>query len=315
MASSDIDIPVPESLKPIRPYLLLAKQHDSKYKVVSYFCLRYAMETAMRLDKRDAEGKKFLFALMDALESRKKELADNEVFQNEVVCNSHVEDHALKIFLYADNEDRAGRFNQNVVKSFYKAGLLMDVLQTFGELSEQIQAQKKYAKYKAANISACLKRGETPKPGPPGDDEEGNFLPSDGASASQGPGIPPAHPNLYPPGQPPTEMYPPANSYPPQQPTNMPPPQHPAPVPRHMNAGTPTNQTQPGAFAPPTTPEQPPAGAMQPARTNSIQFAPEDYSKATKFCKFAISALQYEDVPTAIKNLEDALRLLKTGSV
>lgn len=49
--------------------------------------------------------------------------------------------------------------------------------------------------------------------------------------------------------------------------------------------------------------------------TDSIQFSPEDYSQATKFCKFAISALQYEDVPTAITNLEKALHLLKTGRV
>lgn len=36
MASADI--PVPDTLKPIRPYMLLAKQHDNRDKIISYFC-------------------------------------------------------------------------------------------------------------------------------------------------------------------------------------------------------------------------------------------------------------------------------------
>ena len=35
--------------------------------------------------------------------------------------------------------------------------------------------------------------------------------------------------------------------------------------------------------------------------------------QAEKLCKFAASALQYEDVSGAIENLEKCLRLLKTG--
>lgn len=39
----------------------------------------------------------------------------------------------------------------------------------------------------------------------------------------------------------------------------------------------------------------------------------EDYQKAMKFCKYASSALQYEDPTTAIDNLTKALKLLTTG--
>ena len=41
----------------------------------------------------------------------KKEIPD-EAVHNEVVGQAHVENHALKVFLFADNEDRAGRFNK-----------------------------------------------------------------------------------------------------------------------------------------------------------------------------------------------------------
>jgi len=40
---------------------------------------------------------------------------------------------------------------------------------------------------------------------------------------------------------------------------------------------------------------------------------PEDYSRAMKLCKFATSALQYEDSKTAIENLTKALNLLTSG--
>lgn len=42
----------------------------------------------------------------------KKEFSDNESITQEVVGNAHIENYALKLFLYADNEDRAERFHK-----------------------------------------------------------------------------------------------------------------------------------------------------------------------------------------------------------
>lgn len=42
----------------------------------------------------------------------KKELSDNESITQEVVGNAHIENYAIKMFLYADNEDRSGRFHK-----------------------------------------------------------------------------------------------------------------------------------------------------------------------------------------------------------
>lgn len=56
-------------------------------------------------------------------------------------------------------------FFRNVVKAFYTAGLVYDVLTTFGELTDEAVQNRKYAKWKAAYIHNCLKNGETPVPG------------------------------------------------------------------------------------------------------------------------------------------------------
>ena len=57
-----------------------------------------------------------LLPLMDWLESYKKEQAGNDAISNEVVASAHIENHAMKLFLFADKEDRESRFNKNVVK-------------------------------------------------------------------------------------------------------------------------------------------------------------------------------------------------------
>ena len=120
--------PLPASLKTIGHYLKTASEHESRDPVVSYWSRLCALQTAMRLDKSSKEAKAVLLPLMDWLEREKKVLGANEAVTNDVVASAHLENYALKLFSWADKEDRAGRFNKNVVKAFYTAGMLFDVL-------------------------------------------------------------------------------------------------------------------------------------------------------------------------------------------
>ncbi|XP_013873380.1 vacuolar protein sorting-associated protein VTA1 homolog isoform X1 [Austrofundulus limnaeus] len=313
---------LPAQLRPIQHYLRTAQEHENRDPVVSYYCRLYAMQTGMKLDSKTPECRKFLVKLMDQLESMKKELSDNESITQEVVGNAHIENYALKLFLYADNEDRAGRFHKNMIKSFYSSSLLMDVLSVFGELSEENIQHRKYARWKATYIHNCLKNGETPQPGPiamEGDEEADEFGaegfsvpgPSHGGSfradphsedQSSAPGPAPGIGFASGPGSVPTG--PPATNY-----NNI--------------------QIPPGAHAPANTPAEPsdackPAAAarsgptVDPSLLNAqqqggVQLTPEDFTRAQKYCKYAGSALQYEDVSTAVQNLQKALKLLTTG--
>uniref|UniRef100_A0A674E6G3 Vesicle (multivesicular body) trafficking 1 n=1 Tax=Salmo trutta TaxID=8032 RepID=A0A674E6G3_SALTR len=163
---------LPPQLKAIQHYLRTAQEHEKRDPVVAYYCRLYAMQTGMKLDSKTPECRKFLVQLMDQLETMKKELTDNDSISQEVVGNAHIENYALKMFLYADNEDRSGRFHKNMIKSFYTSSLLLDVLSVFGELSEENIQHRKYARWKATYIHNCLKSGETPQAGPDGYEEE-----------------------------------------------------------------------------------------------------------------------------------------------
>ncbi|XP_063954191.1 vacuolar protein sorting-associated protein VTA1 homolog isoform X3 [Lytechinus pictus] len=283
------------------------------------------MEESVKVKDRSPEVTQFQFALMDHLEIKKKELVASsqpEVLSSDIVASAHIEEYALKLFGYADTEDRKAVFNKRVVKSFHTASVLFDVMQSFGPLTEEIAQARKYAKWKVVYIHGCLKKGETPIPGPAGGQEgaEGgaffpppSLQPGPPAPAPQQPGYPPGPPAPQQPGYPPAGAYPPgayppptggaAAAYPPAQPPSV----------NQLPPGVP-----PGQHAPPSTPDQGggyQAGMPGPSASTSdaCEVSPAVSDKAQKFCKFAVSALQYDDVITAIENLEKALRLLQTG--
>ncbi|XP_059211908.1 vacuolar protein sorting-associated protein VTA1 homolog isoform X2 [Centropristis striata] len=314
---------LPPQLKAIQHYLRTAQEHEKRDPVVAYYCRLYAMQTGMKLDSKTPECRKFLVKLMDQLETMKKDLGENDSISQEVVGNAHIENYALKMFLYADNEDRSGRFHKNMIKSFYSSSLLLDVLSVFGELSEENIQHRKYARWKATYIHNCLKNGETPQAGPIGmdeDEEAGEFgaegFSGQGASFRGGgsfrdqdhsldpgpaPGIGFAPGPGSGPSGPPTTNYnnihiPPGAHAPANTPAELPPPAEadkPVPAPRSVPAVDPA--------------------LLHATQQGGVHLSPEDFTLAQKYCKYAGSALQYEDVGTAVQNLQKALKLLTTG--
>jgi len=290
----------PDALKQIKPYTTLATQLEQKNeKAVAYYCRLYALQQGMTINKSAPDCKKFLTQLMDLLESTKAQNKNDEAIQSQIVGQANVEEFALKLFDKADEDDRNSNFHKNLVKSFYSAGLLFDVLNYFDELSEDLVAKKKYAKCKAMYLNKCFQSGETPIAGPLISDEGSNEEPS--ASNYQDSGNPagPSYPGY--PSQPSQPQLPPSTYSSPVKPT--------APRPRSSNHSNPS--TEHTSHSKPTPGYQEEASASSSGAQASI--SPELMAKAQKYAKYATSALNYDDVSTAITNLEECLRILKTG--
>lgn len=280
MPSSPINLAaIPPSLKPIGHYLKTASEHETRDPVITYWCRLSALQNGLKLDKKSKEALAVLLPLMDWLEKEKKVMAAEEAVTNEVVASAHVENYAVKLFLWADKEDRASHFNKNVVKAFYSAGILFDVLTicTQSELSPENAHMRKYSKWKAAYIHNCLKNGETPVPGPM--EGEDDF-----------------------PGEPPQETAGPSVWQEPQNASEI---VQPIPAPRSQPI------TEPVAAV--AIPQIPTIPAVPQASGATVSLTPELNTKAQKYCKFAVSALDYDDTATAITNLTKALNLLQTG--
>lgn len=288
------DLPeIPSPLKGIQQYLKIATTHDQRDPVVSYWCRLYALQTGLKLSTKTSEETNFLLKLMDWLETTKKELHDNEAVTNDVAAQAHLENWALKLFLYADKNDRESNFGKNVIQSFFTAGLLYDVLTVFGELGEEATQNRKYAKWKAAYIHNCLKNGETPVPGPMKDADDMDADKSTEDPRNEFTDDPPV-------------MKPKKDSL------------------TDVNDSTPNSNVSP--YSRINIPAEPIGGnsndgcSFHPQNYNTVNrteggvaLSLEQMNKAQKFIKWAGSSLNYDDVSTAVINLEKALHLLTTG--
>jgi vacuolar protein sorting-associated protein VTA1 len=65
-----------------------------------------SVQRSLKIDKSSEESKDFIIRLLNWLEFRKKELAENEAITNEAVAEAHIENYAIKLFKWADSSDR-----------------------------------------------------------------------------------------------------------------------------------------------------------------------------------------------------------------
>lgn len=293
---------IPDALKQIKPYTTLATQLEQKNeKAVAYYCRLYALQQGMSINKSAPDNKKCLTQLMDILETAKSQNKNDESIQSQIVGQAKVEEFALKLFDKADEDDRNSNFHKNLVKSFYSAGLLFDVLNCFGELSEDLIAKKKYAKCKAMYLNKCFQSGETPIAGPLISDEGSNEEPQASSHPDNGPSLYPGYPS-----QPLQPQLPPSNTYS-------------SPIKPSVNDSlSPRPNSSKHSHVPETTSHQKPTVGYQEDTYSSstggqATISPEMMAKAQKYAKYATSALNYDDVSTAITNLEECLKILKTG--
>jgi vacuolar protein sorting-associated protein VTA1 len=294
---------IPPPLRPIAHYTKISNEYKERDVVIYYWCLYHAVQEGMRLDKSSPAALNFLTSALSSLESIKKANAGNEALTNDVVAQAHIESHALRLFNYADSQDRSSVFNKNIVKAFYTSGHLLDVLTNFGELDDNLQSARKYAKWKATYIHNCLKNGETPVPGPPG----GETSAEDSLDQSGMPGNKAEPENTFDLGlpAPPTSnmsnnafVPPPPHEY---QTTNFPaanvaPQRPPVPVPRSSSSMAAQLAQVKEEFKEPL-----------PAANLSL----EHFLEAKKYTKYALSALDYDDPKTAIENMYKAIGILQ----
>ncbi|KAI8062837.1 Vta1 like-domain-containing protein [Gilbertella persicaria] len=269
---------VPTDLKYIAPFIQRGQELATRDPIVSYYAQYYAAKLAMAKGPRTKETKEYLFHLLDALEEQKKTIGDNEAITNDLVGYAHVENFALKIFLNADNEDRAGKASKKTAKTFLAASIFLELLKTFGDLDPEVEAKIKYAKWKATDIMKALREGRVPTAGPPGEEQEA----FDAPPISEFP-------------SPPSNFTAPLPSTSPQQ--------------GDMNDRT-SDVDMPAAATATAT-----ATATTTSTSTSTSTAPQiavntasiNIPQAQKNAKWAISALDYDDIKTARMQLLSAL--------
>ncbi|CAO3668520.1 unnamed protein product [Rhizopus stolonifer] len=220
-------------------------------------------------------------------------MGHNETITNDLVGYAHVENFALKIFLNADNEDRAGKANKRTAKTFLAASIFLELLKTFGELDSETEAKIKYAKWKATDITKALREGRQPQIGSPSDQQENVQQENDQKeNDQQDNNVPPISEFPSPPS---TFTAPLPDTDTIEQPPSVPTVTAPAPAPLPAPISTPVTAPLPVPLPTMTVPDAP------------LPLVNTNIPSAQKHAKWAVSAMEYEDVKTARLELLNAL--------
>ena len=93
--------------------------------------LYHATQVGISARAKEPDAKNYLLLLLTLLEGTKKEIGPNDGIDNEVVAAAYVENFALKVFGFADSEDRAGKAARGTAKNFLVAANLLELLRVF----------------------------------------------------------------------------------------------------------------------------------------------------------------------------------------
>ncbi|GFZ04962.1 hydroxyproline-rich glycoprotein family protein [Actinidia rufa] len=301
-----------EPAKLLLPYLQRADELQKHEPLVAYYCRLYAMERGLKIpqSERTKTTNSLLISLMNQLEKDKKSVKlgpDDHL---------HLEGFALNVFAKADKQDRAGRADLNTAKTFYAASIFFEIVNQFGELQPDLEQKQKYAVWKAADIRKAMKEGRKPVPGPPGGDKDLSILSNTSGEYDLEPSR--IDPTIKPSPEPdPSPRFTEASL--PTVPSNYP----------SYHQGTDATHSTPPA---PTTTNYPPPAQYNsssrngtvsepaPAPTKTYHYdsnyepSPEKIAEAHKAARFAVGALAFDDVSTAVDYLKKSLELLTNPS-
>ncbi|KFD71136.1 LOW QUALITY PROTEIN: hypothetical protein M514_07083 [Trichuris suis] len=264
---------VPEKYKPLTPYLILSNEHAKRDPCVHFWSLVYFVQRAIEIDKASPECATFLGEKLKYLEEFKAQNRQIREITDELEAQCKLEEYSKKLFSFADNNDRAEVFNKSLSTPFCFCAFERNVIKAFHSAAHLMDILTIFGEL-SEGIAEMRKYARWKAAYLFNCMKEGRVpIPGPMADSEEKGDLQGKSTDL----------------------TN--------------NAARPSkNQTE---------------QALSPQRNESLNSShptndyekslarTEQYSNAQKFCKYAISALEYEDVNTAIDNITKALELLK----
>ncbi|KAH9814127.1 DUF605-domain-containing protein [Melampsora americana] len=297
--------PSPIELKSIIPYLQRAREMEKVDPVITYWCSFHAAQTCMSIQPVEPESRTFLMKLLDYLEQKKASLSDHDAITNNLAATAYVENFALQIFDW-----------------FLAAACFLEVLTSLTNQPEADILEKiKYAKWKAASIVKAVREGPSQSQTLAGSsslaskstdrtpfDDASQMAPTTGSSSS-----PPLPPNVQSSdcliSNPSRMVIEPVIGVAPKHFPNQP---SQTLISSHHPVSSPLNHSAPGLSStthplPPPLPPPPQSVGTNVSKSSFGMMDPTLIGAIQKHAKYAISALNYEDVVTARSELLLAL--------
>ncbi|KAG5926203.1 hypothetical protein E4U42_003543 [Claviceps africana] len=343
-------LPPPLKIPDVSRFIHRANQLRGIKPAIAYWCEYHAVNQIVTKSLHTADDDCFAFtkSLIERLEATKTERAEDDAVVDNTAGQAYVEQFAQETFSRAERAMRANKVTRQTADTFDAAATFFDLTHEWGTPEAEVLQKIKFAKWNAARILKAIREGRDPNESNPRAEEpqqpEPPLSPSDPAVRAitqSGPRAasvedaddagepyrgPDAQGDYFPP---PTEEAPvpsPEMLLPAQSPNGMPSP--PAPSQNPPEAPVPTLRPQARTTPSPSIPHSAPKAAHAPGPTAAVPSPaahsapagpsvpvvptpnPKSIEQAQKHAKWAISALNFEDIPTAVQELRNALALL-----
>lgn len=308
---------VPASVSFVKTTLLRAAELEQKDPIIAYFCKLYAVQQvlATKLHQSDDEVKQFATDLLGDIETAKESEAlmkpeSLEIITNDEVGQAYVANFGNSIFERAAKAVDERRTTKATAQTFLAAVNFLELQQIWDSSDDEVKQQIKYAKFQAARILRALKEGEDPNQPEPSQSDTNQE-----EDELELPETPADNPVTLPstPATPPDVSLP---VIPDAQPNDLGLPRIPGATPSvPFDYDAPPKKPDQTDFSQPQAPPERKV-AQQPAKPKAVDVKTVLAEAATttsaqKHAKYAISALNYDDIDTAMAELTKALEILR----
>ncbi|TKR72515.1 hypothetical protein L596_019949 [Steinernema carpocapsae] len=153
---------LPNTFRPIANHLRVANQYVGRDPIIHYWCLYYSIQKANELVADDETTKEYLDTMLAVLKYLKFKYAKIPGVQHDSAAREHISAYVISLMKDCTQCDRQKLYDNNLVGNYFTAGLLCDVLTTFGPIDEAKVRLRNFAKWKANYLIGCLKAGVEP---------------------------------------------------------------------------------------------------------------------------------------------------------
>ncbi|ORY81897.1 Vta1 like-domain-containing protein [Protomyces lactucae-debilis] len=277
----------PEELKHLRPIATRADELEQIEPAIAYWSRYYIVQKAVAQKVRSAAVDGYLSSLLDGLESMRKKHKGLTEIEDDAAGKSKVTSFALKVFDNANREEKAARATQSTAAKFLAAAGFLELCSCFGAVEKELADKRKYAKVQAMRIQSAFAAGKDPN------QKRRDALPVEAAAPTTMRDLSATNP-YFPSVEDDKEIAPASTS----------PESYGASILR-PSSPPPTKQLNVPANIPVVN--MPPAPALiEPVQ----EVSQDDIDAAIKHTKWAVSALNFEDIETGIAELKKALASL-----
>eukprot|EP00922_Rhytidocystis_sp_ex-Travisia-forbesii_P039057 GHVS01058156.1.p1 GENE.GHVS01058156.1~~GHVS01058156.1.p1 ORF type:complete len:344 (-),score=52.09 GHVS01058156.1:375-1406(-) len=155
---------LPDRARHLAPYINRADELHEHCPMASFYCRLFVGEQLSLLRAQpgppDPDLDKLLMDQIDKAEQLKS--LSNSDPSVAPFTKQEFENFCLGVFKRAYDDDQSGIICQSTLQRYFCAGLFLDVLGQFGPLSPEMEQKRKYSRWRATCIKRSLDLGETP---------------------------------------------------------------------------------------------------------------------------------------------------------